>query len=353
MDKRRCAILLTGNTGYIGAIMTKFLKKESYYVVGLDSDWFSENSFFSLSEDTKPDRQIIKDIREINEGDLKGIAVVVHLAGLSNDPLGDINAQLTDEINYKATMRIAELCKNKGIERFIFASSCSIYGIAPRGAFIDEEGKLNPITAYAKAKVESERGLARLADDDFHPVFMRNATAYGVSPKLRLDLVVNNLLAWAYLTGEITIMSDGTPFRPIVHIEDFCRAFVAVIRAPIGVVHCQAFNVGINEENYQIKDIAKEIKNILPESKIKILNKTGSDERTYRVDFSKVKKMLPDFQPRWDLRKGTIELLEAYKKYNLTIDDFASGKYFRIKTVRSLIESGRMDRNLSLIGGKI
>lgn len=349
MGKIGNKILLTGNTGYIGTVMTKFFKRESYYVVGLDSDWFEENAFFSPSEDARPNRQLIKDIRQVSEEDLDGIDAVVHLAGLSNDPLGEINPQLTDEINHRATIRLAKMCKKKAIKIFVFASSCSIYGISTPGVPIDESGKLNPVTAYAKAKVDAELGLAQLADSNFHPVFMRNATAYGASPRLRLDLVVNNLLAWGYLTGEITILSDGTPWRPLIHIEDFCRAFISVLRAPVDDIHCQAFNVGLDEENYQIKDIANEIKKALPRAKIKILNKTGSDERTYRVNFSKIRKLVPDFKPQWSLRRGIDELLEVYKKYNLTMDDFNSGKYFRIKAVKSLIDSGKMDKNLSLI----
>lgn len=347
------AVLLTGNTGYIGTVMTKFLKREHFRVVGIDSGWFVGNSFFAIPEGSKPDRQIIKDIRDIAKEDLDGINAVVHLAALSNDPLGEINPGLTDEINFKSTIRIAEICKEKGISRFIFASSCSMYGITRNDAAVDEEGALNPITAYAKAKVNSELHLAKLADDDFHPVFMRNATVYGLSPRLRLDLVVNNLLAWAYLTGEATIMSDGTPWRPIVHIEDFCSAFIAALKAPIDKIHSQAFNVGINDENFQVKDIAREVQKVLPASKVRILNKTGPDERSYRVNFSKIKNTLSEFKPQWSLKKGIIELLEAYRRYNLTIDDFNSSKYFRIRAIKSLIESGKMDENLLLRGGKI
>lgn len=346
MEKVKDTILLTGNTGYIGTVMTKFLKGESYPVVGLDSDWFGEFSFFSPPDNMQPDRQIIKDIRGVTEEDLEGVDVVIHLAGLSNDPLGEVAPQLTDEINCRATIRLAEMCKARGIDRFIFASSCSIYGKADLDMPINEDGRLNPITAYAKAKVDTERGLAQLADEDFHPVFMRNATVYGLSPKLRLDLVVNNLLAWAYLTGEITIMSDGTPWRPIIHVEDFCRAFVAMLKAPIEKIHCQAFNVGINEENYQIKEIADQIQKILSQSKVKILNESGSDERSYRVDFSKIKNILSDFGPRWNLRKGIMELLEAYRKYNLTLEDFKSDKFFRIRSIKSLLKSGRINKEL-------
>ncbi|MFH0771911.1 MAG: NAD(P)-dependent oxidoreductase [Candidatus Omnitrophota bacterium] len=335
-------VLLTGNTGYIGTVMTKLLKEQSYYVRGLDSDWFKDNYFFVVPEDSRPDKQIIKDIRNIAREDLDGVEAVIHLAALSNDPLGELNPGLTDEINHASAVQIAKLCKENGTKRFIFASSCSIYGKSGGEAPINEGSALNPITAYAKAKVDAEASLAALADNNFHPVFMRNATVYGLSPKLRLDLVVNNLLAWAYLTGEITIMSDGTPWRPILHIEDFCGAFIAALEAPPEKVCCQAFNVGQNEENYQVKDIAAAIREFLPEAKIKILNQTGPDERTYKVDFSKIKNTLDNFKPRWNLRKGIAELLEAYKKHNLTSDDFNSGKYFRLKSLKSLIEAGKL-----------
>jgi len=351
--KGKTTILITGNTGYIGTVMTGFFKNKSYCVAGLDCNWFDKNHFFSVPKDSRPDKQIIKDIREITREDLSGVDAVIHLAGLSNDPLGDINPLLTEEINCQATLKIAKLCKDTGIERFIFASSCSIYGAASTDTPINEEGRLNPLTAYAKAKAISEAELAKLADNNFHPVFMRNATVYGVSPKLRLDLVVNNLLASGYLAGEITIMSDGSPWRPIVHIEDFCRAFCVALKSPVDKIHCQAFNVGLNEENYRVIDIAGEIQKVLPGSKVRILSKSGSDERTYRVDFSKIKKILPDFKPQWNLRKGIRELLEAYKKYNLAEEDFESDRYFRMRTIKSLINSKIINQNLYITGGSI
>ncbi len=345
--RRTSTVLLTGNTGYIGTVMTGCLREAGYKVVGLDSDWFKRNTLFPVPEDSRPDTQIVCDIRDVRAEDLDGIDSVIHLAGLSNDPLGEINPRLTDDINHKATMRLAELCRAQGIGRFLFASSCSIYGIAPKDAPIDESGAVNPLTAYAKAKVDAERGLAQMADDGFHPVFMRNATVYGLSPRLRLDLVVNNLLAWAYLMGEIAIMSDGTPWRPIIHIQDFCAAFIAALGAPVEKVQGQAFNVGVDGENYRVREIAEEVNRALPQSTIKILNKTGPDERTYRVDFSKIKTALPGFTPQWDLKKGIAELLEAYRRYGLTREDFESDKYFRIKAVKALRASGELDEELA------
>ena len=320
-------ILVTGNTGYIGTLMTKFLQEHSYKVIGLDYKYYEGCDFYPLN--VRPFKQIVKDIRDISEKDIEGATAIIHLAALSNDPLGEINPSLTHKINCIASVKLAKLAKTLGIPRFIFSSSCSLYGIAPDDKPLIEEGELNPITAYAKAKVESEREISKLADDNFHPVFMRNATVYGVSPSLRLDLVVNNLIAWAYYTGKVTIMSDGTPWRPIIHVEDLCRAFLAVLEAPIEKIHNQAFNVGINEENYQIKDIGQQVGKIVPNSHVEILNKTGADERTYRVDFSKIKEALPQFKPAWNLQKGISELYQAYKNFGLTLRDFESPNAFK------------------------
>lgn len=344
-------VLLTGNTGYIGTVMTGFLKKRSYGVIGLDTGYFAGNCLYPVTEDSNPDKQITKDIRGISRDDLDGVEAVIHLAALSNDPLGEMNPDLTSEINFRSTIRLAQLCKDNGVKRFVFASSCSIYGVSETESSIDERGALNPITAYAKAKVRAEEGLSKLADKEFHPVYLRNATVYGISPRLRLDLVVNNLLAWAYLTKEVAIMSDGKPWRPIIHIEDFCAAFAAVLNAPAGKIHNEAFNVGLNEENYQVREIAEEVRKVVPGSEVKILNKTGADERSYKVDFSKIKRMLADFNPRWNIRKGISELLEAYRKHSLTFEDFNSDKYFRVRTIRALMKEGKVDGNL-VKGGK-
>ncbi len=337
-------ILVTGNAGYIGPVMTKLLKQHSYEVKGLDTNYFEGCEFFS--PENLPAKQIIKDIRDVNEQDLIGITSIIHLAGLSNDPLGEINPTLTPEINYVASINLAKLAKRIGIKKFIFASSCSLYGIASNNKPLTEEGKLNPITAYAKAKVRVEEEVSKLADDNFHPVFMRNSTVYGVSPNLRLDLVVNNLVAGAYLTGKVTVLSDGTPWRPIIHVEDFCRAFMAVLEAPVERIHNQAFNVGINEENYQVIDIANMVAEIVPDCHVEVLNKTGSDERTYCVDFSKISKTLFNFRPSWNLRKGIGELYDTFKDLGLTLEDLQTSKYFRVRRINQLIENEKIDRNL-------
>jgi len=342
-------VLITGNLGYIGPVMTRTFKNAGYSVVGLDTDWFKDCCFFPLSEDNLAHRQIYKDIRYADEHDLDGIDAVVHLAGLSNDPLGELNPQLTGAINLQSTLGLARLCKKMAVKRFVFASSCSVYGIARTGSPITEEGTLNPITAYAKAKIDSEFGLVELADRDFHPVLLRNATVYGVTPKVRLDLVVNNLTAYAYLTKEITILSDGTPWRPIVHVDDFCRAFLCCVQAPAEKVHAQAFNVGDNSQNFRVKDIAEEIAEIMPQAKVLIKDQTGSDERSYRVDFSKIRRVIPEFQAKMTLQAGIRQLIEAYSTNGLSLAGFNSEKFFRVRTIKSLIAAKRLDINLEAV----
>lgn len=337
-------ILITGNCGYIGPVMTRAALERSYKVVGLDTNYFDGCEFYP--DKFKPHKQIIKDIRDVNETDLEGISYVIHLAALSNDPLGELNHTLTSDVNYSASINLAKLAKKMGVARFIFASSCSLYGIASNDKPLTEKGKLNPITAYAKAKVGVENDLASLADDNFHPVYMRNATVYGISPNLRLDLVVNNLVASAYFTGKVSIMSDGTPWRPIVHVQDFCNAFMAALEAPIDRVHNEAFNVGINEENYQVKEMAKVIENVVPGCQVEILNKTGEDERTYCVDFSKIKNTLDDFKPTWNLQKGVKEIYQTYKDCEMTFEDFQSPKYFRVKWINHLLNNKKLDNEI-------
>lgn len=338
-------VLITGNNGYIGPVMTSMAQALGYKVVGLDSNYFNGCNFLP-SDDRLPFKHILKDIREVKKEDLDGVTAIIHLAGLSNDALGEINPSITEDINTSASVKLAKIAKEAGIQRFIFASSCSLYGIASGDESLTEDGKFNPITAYAKAKVQVEEEVAKLADDNFHPVFMRNATVYGVSPNLRLDLVVNNLIAHAYLTGKASIMSDGSPWRPIVHVEDFCNAFLAALQAPIDQIHNEAFNVGINEENYQVKDIAAEVEKVVPDCKIEILNNLGSDERSYRVDFSKIKNTLEHFKPVWNLKKGINEIYQAYKNFNLTMEDFESPKYFRIRWINHLIKNNKLDTDI-------
>ncbi len=339
-------VLVTGNLGYIGPVMVKTLKENGYRVVGLDTGWFGDCDFFRLPPAYLPDRQIRKDVRRAGPEDVAGIDAIVHLAALSNDPLGELNPILTDEINRQASVRLARIAKEAGTQRFIFASSCSVYGIMDSDAPIDESGQLNPLTAYAKAKVGAEEELRALADDSFHPVFLRNATVYGVSPRLRLDLVVNNLCAVGFLTKELLILSDGTPWRPLVHIEDFCAAFAAALQAPAEQIHAQAFNVGTDAGNYRVSEIAEAIRLQLPGATVRISRTSSPDERSYRVSFSKIRSRLPGFKPCRDLRQGIAEILQAYAQQRLCPDDFQGKQFFRLRALKALIETGSLDERL-------
>ncbi|MBE9166045.1 SDR family oxidoreductase [Pleurocapsales cyanobacterium LEGE 06147] len=335
-------ILVTGHKGYIGTVMVPMLLKKGYEVVGLDSDLYQRSTF---GDGIVEIPELRKDIRDVELKDLEGFEAVLHLAGLSNDPLGNLNPNLTHEINYLASVQLAKLAKQAGITRFIFSSSCSNYG-AGGADWLDEESAFNPVTPYGVSKVKVEQDLGQLADDSFTPTFLRNATAYGVSPRLRFDLVLNNLVAWAFTTGQIYIKSDGTPWRPIVHIEDISRAFIAVLEAPRELVHNEAFNIGRNEDNYQIRDLAEIVKEVVPNCKIEYAPDAGPDKRCYRVNCSKVTRVLPAFEPQWSARKGAAELYEAYQKVGLTLEEFEGPKYQRIAHIKYLISSGQLEEDL-------
>jgi nucleoside-diphosphate-sugar epimerase len=335
-------ILVTGHKGYIGTVMVPMLLKKGYEVVGFDSDLYQRSTF---GDGIVEIPELRKDIRDVEPKDLEGFEAVLHLAGLSNDPLGNLNPNLTHEINYLASVELAKLAKQAGVTRFIFSSSCSNYG-AGGADWLNEESAFNPVTPYGVSKVKVEQDVSQLADDNFSPTFLRNATAYGVSPRLRFDLVLNNLVAWAFTTGQIYIKSDGTPWRPIVHIEDISRAFIAILEAPRELVHNEAFNVGRNEDNYQIRDLAEIVKETVPNCKIEYAPDAGPDKRCYRVDCSKVAQTLPNFQPQWNARKGAVELYEAYQKVGLTLEEFEGPKYQRIAHIKYLISSGKLDENL-------
>ncbi|MFH0861106.1 MAG: SDR family oxidoreductase [Candidatus Altiarchaeota archaeon] len=336
------SILVTGNNGYIGKILTKLLVEKGYDVIGYDSGYYSDCELF---HDGFEIRQITKDIRNVSKKDIAGINAICHLAALSNDPMGSLDPKLTDEINHKATVKLAKLAIKNGVERFIYSSSCSLYGISDQKA-LTEESPQNPITAYAKSKVDSETDLKKIATKDFSPVFLRNSTAYGLSPLMRFDLVLNNLCGWAYTTGKIKIMSDGTPWRPLVHIGDISKAFLSALEEPQELIHNQAFNVGQNKENYQIRDLANVIKKQLPSCEVEYTYEHGSDSRTYNVSFDKINKTLKTFKPTWDIQKGTLELLDGFRKANLTFEDFQSRCYTRLKQLTFLRENGKLDENL-------
>ncbi len=335
-------VLVTGDRGYIGTVLVPMLQARGHEVVGLDTDLF-EDCTFGDAPATWP--SLRKDVRDVEAADLEGFDAVLHLAGLSNDPLGYYKPDLTYEINYLASVRLAELAKQVGVGRFIFSSSCSNYGAAGED-FIDEAGELNPVTPYGESKVMVEHAVSRMADSSFSPTFLRNATAYGFSPRLRFDLVLNNLVAWAYTTGLVYLKSDGTPWRPIVHIEDISRAFIAVLEAPRDVVHNNVFNVGQTSENYQIRELAQIVVDVVPDSRLEFAADAGPDKRNYRVRCDKIREVLPDFQPRWTARKGAEELLEKYRHYGLELEEFEGPRYKRISHILHLIESGRLSGDL-------
>lgn len=338
-------ILITGNQGFIGPVLARLAREAGHKTTGLDIGYF-ETCVSSLTPDILPDRQIVRDIRDVRPDDLEGVDAVIHLAGLSNDPMGALNPDLTYDINLEATARLGELARDAGVSRFIFASSCSIYGAAGNEGALDETAAFNPVSAYAISKVRSEERLSALANEHFSPVFMRNATAYGVSPRTRFDLVVNNLSGWAHTAGIIKVMSDGTPWRPLVHIEDISRAALAAATAPREVIHNQAFNVGRNDANYQVRDIAEAVKAAFPAANLEITGETGGDPRSYKVDFTKALTKLPGFAPQWTLEKGVEEIARFLKDNGLSDGTFDNRLFIRLKQLKYGLDSGALDASL-------
>jgi nucleoside-diphosphate-sugar epimerase len=335
-------VMITGHKGYIGTVMVPMVQAAGHEVVGLDSDLYRNSTYGKGMPEVD---EIIKDIRDLEKEDLRGVDAIIHLAGLSNDVLGDLNPELTYDINHKASVRMAEMAKEVGIKRFVFASSCSNYGAAGN-QMQTEEGELHPVTAYAISKVRVERDLAQLADDHFSPVIMRNATAYGVSPRIRFDLVLNNLTAWAYTTGQVLLKSDGTPWRPIVHIEDISTAAIAALEAPLDVVHNKVFNVGVNAENYQIRQLAEIVERIVPNCEIRFAAGAEPDKRNYKVDFTKYTKAFPRHPLRWNATQGAKQIYQSYKTIGLGKDEYEGPRYKRIAQLKLLLSTGQLDGTL-------
>jgi len=335
-------VLVTGHDGYIGQVLVPMFQQAGHDVVGIDSCLFNACKF----GDQPPQPRFLRaDVRDVDSSAFEGIDAVVHLAAISNDPLGDLNPECTYEINHRATIRVAQMAKAAGARRFLYSSSCSLYG-AQGDAPIDESAEFNPVTPYGKSKVFSERDLSALADDNFSPVYLRNSTAYGVSPRLRGDLVVNNLTGFAVTTGKVFLKSDGTSWRPLVHIADISRAFLALMQADAEIVHDQPFNIGTTTENYQIRDVARIVEEVVPDSTITLSDEAFNDPRNYRVTCDKIAREVPGFKPQWTVRRGVEELYNAFTRNRLTLEQLEGDRFMRVKHISRLVDAEQLDRDL-------
>ncbi|MEV8634660.1 SDR family oxidoreductase [Streptosporangium sp. NPDC051023] len=335
-------VLLTGHQGYLGSVMAPALAEAGHEVIGLDSGLFAD-CLLGPSPDDPPGHRV--DLRDVTAAELAGVDAVVHLAALSNDPLGSLAPELTYDINHHASVHLARLARDAGARRFLYASTCSVYGASGGDALVGEDAPLRPVTPYAESKVRVEDDLAELADDDFTPVFMRNATAFGFSPRLRADIVLNNLVGHALLSGEVRVLSDGTPWRPLVHAKDIADAFVLALAAPREAVHAKAFNIGTEQNNVTVAEIAAEVAEAVPGSKLVITGEAGADPRSYRVDFARVRAALPDYQARWTVKAGADELVEAYQRFGLTEDAFKNS-FTRLARLAARSADGTVDETL-------
>jgi nucleoside-diphosphate-sugar epimerase len=333
-------VLVAGDRGYIGAVLVPFLRAAGHEVDGLDSGLYEGCDLGPGMPEIGNRRPV--DMRDVRAEDVAGYDAVICLAALSNDPLGHLNAAATFSVNLDGTLELARATKQAGIERFLFASSCSLYGAAGSEA-VGEDAELEPVTPYGETKVLAERELSKLADDNFSPAYLRNATAYGFSPRLRLDIVVNNLTAVALTTGQVRLESDGSPWRPLVHIEDITRAFAAMLEAPRELVHDQAFNVGRSEDNVQIRDVADMVRDGVPGSRVSFAEGAGPDLRNYRVDFSKLNDTFPDLKLAWDVRAGVDEMAAAYRDRGFSHEDFISTRFVRLRRIQELQAAGLVD----------